>query len=83
MSADETASEWNELAVLACAGIFDRMRGAGFVLAPPGYWSWRDPAWPELELALEPLTFGRWYLAVYVRRVLALGAKVEVTIPWD
>lgn len=74
---DELEGDWNGLALLACLQVADRMYAAGYQLEAPGYWSWRHG---ELEVTLEPLTFGRFALAVYGQRVLLMPAKLVVTI---
>lgn len=73
----ELGDGWHELAVLSCLTISAVMTPAGFAMAAPGYWSKR---FGEYELALEPLTFGRWALALYRGRELMLEQKLTVHV---
>lgn len=74
---DGPEGEWHDLALAACVLVAEQATAAGFDLAAPGYWSRR---FGPIELALEPLTFGRFDLAVYSGRVLLLPRKLRVTL---
>lgn len=71
------AADFHPVALEQCLRIEVDLPAAGFELAPPGYWRVLLPGGGEV--AIEPIMFGRFELAVYdAERELVLEQKVPL-----